>query len=274
MKLKTILLPTDFSANSLNAIKFAISVFHSKNTRFVLLNAYRITPISIEEYVDKIPDFAKESEKGLQKMLTVIKKTFPGKKINIGVLSKLGYPVEVISKISKREKADLAIMGTKGAGGVKEILMGSITADTIKNVPCPVLAVPEKAKLADIKTITLATDLKDINNPGVFDPLNWFLKEFGSDLVILHVKKKTKRFHEKIDTEKQMLNSVGLTPHSFYVIDESDAVTGIEDFIESRDIDLLAMVSRKHNLLERLFKKSVTKKLAMHTRIPLLILKT
>lgn len=270
--MKTILLPTDFSSNSINAINYAINMFGEKN-KYILLNAYRISPVSIEEYVSEIPDFAKESEKGLKKVLNKVKKEFSHKKLNIEIISRLGYPVEVLNKIVKRKKVDLTVMGTKGASGLKEILLGSITADAIKNLSCPILAVPEKAKYEPLKNIALAADLRNVRGEKLFIPLLSIVKNYAAEVVILHVQRNIARVTKNEKLEKIKLeNLFRKIPHSFNLIEESNAARGIENFIRSRNIDLLAMVSRKHNLVERLFSKSATKKLAMHTKIPLLAL--
>lgn len=272
--MKTILLPTDFSANSLNAVKYAFSIFGNEKMKFILLNAYRITPISIEEYVTEKPDFAKQSEKGLKKVLNSIEKNFPGKKFNIETISKLGYPVETMKKIVKRKKIDLTIMGTKGAHGLREVLIGSITSDAIKNLPCPILAVPEKAKFETMKNIAFAADLKSFTGKILLNPLFFIAKNFSSEISILHVQKKINQVSRIEKKQKSKLNSLfRKIPHSFNIVEESDAVRGIENFISSRDMDMIAMISRKHTLIERFFNKSVTKKIAMHMRIPLLALK-
>lgn len=269
---KTILLPTDFSANSLNAINYAISMFGDSKCRFILMNAYRISPISIEEYVSKVPDFAKESEEGLKKMVKRVTKKFPRKKLTIETISKLGYPIDVMKKIIKRKNVDLAVMGTKGASGLKEVLVGSITSDAVKNLPCPVLAVPEKARYEPLKNIALAADLKGINNKMLFDPLISIGKNFSSEILIFHIRKKTP-LTKKEKLEKSKLKRLfGAVPHAFHIIEETNAIRGIENFIKARDIDMVAMVSRKQKLLKKIFSKSATEKLAMHTKIPLLAL--
>lgn len=51
----------------------------------------------------------------------------------------------------KEQKIDLVVMGTKGASGVTEILIGSNTADVIEKCHCPVLAIPAES---DFKTPT------------------------------------------------------------------------------------------------------------------------
>lgn len=60
--------------------------------------------------------------------------------------------------------------------------------------------------------------------------------------------------------------------HGFYMIKDDEVDEGIEDFLEDHPSDLLAMVARKRNLFERIFKASHTRKMSYETEIPLLVL--
>jgi len=60
--------------------------------------------------------------------------------------------------------------------------------------------------------------------------------------------------------------------HSFKFIEDNDVEKGILKFVNDNNIDLLAVISRKRGFFERLFHKSISKKLAMHANVPILIL--
>jgi nucleotide-binding universal stress UspA family protein len=52
-----------------------------------------------------------------------------------------GEAYEVITKLSRKEKIDVIIMGSHGRTGLKRLLMGSVTEKVIGHAPCPVLVV-------------------------------------------------------------------------------------------------------------------------------------
>ena len=140
--MKTILLPTDFSENASNAMNYAAALFEHEACRFVLLNAYYATPPSIENlninYIEPIDKF---SEEQLSIQLHKFKSlshhphsTFEKSKI-------FGEIANVVEQAVEEVSADCIVMGTKGATGLTEILMGSNTFSVVRKVNCPVICV-------------------------------------------------------------------------------------------------------------------------------------
>lgn len=273
MKTKIILIPTDFSENAQNAINYAISMFNGEKPEYILLNSYRIIPVGAEEYLTDITDFEGISKQGLDQVMRTIKKNFPDKKLNIEVVSKLGYPVEAMDKIVKRKKVDMVVMGTKGASGLREVLIGSNTSDAIKTLTCPVLAVPEKSTFKKPRNIALAADFKNIDKEILLKPMVEIAKKYKAELLIVHVEQK-----EEIVNVDEALQGMKLhdlfrdIPHLFREVRDSDPAAGIENFIKTHTVDMLVSVARKHSFWEKFFNRSITGKLAMHTTVPLLAL--
>ena len=56
------------------------------------------------------------------------------------------------------------------------------------------------------------------------------------------------------------------------IITETDIIEGLSRYIATEKPDMLAMLSRKHTLFERLFTQSITNKLAFRSEIPLLVM--
>lgn len=275
MKKQTILIPTDFSDNAFNAIVYAISMFNGEKPDYILLNSYRITPIPPGEYIPEMADFGSISKEGLVQVLQKIKNAFPQKDLNIEVVSKLGYPVETMHKIVDRKKVDMVVMGTKGASGLREILIGSNTADAIKNLSCPVLAIPENSRFSPLKNIALAADFKSLDKELLLDPMVDIAKKYKSEILIVHVE-----LNGKTEKVEEVLQGIKLNeyfkniPHIFREVEDSNPAEGIEKFIKTHTVDMLVSVARKHSFWENFFKGSTTRKLAMHTTVPLLALQS
>lgn len=273
MNINTVIIPTDFSDNAQNAIRFALAMFGGENPAFVLLNAYRILPAGAEEQHTDITDFESISKQGLIQVSERIKKDFPGRKFTIEVVSKMGYPVEVIDKVVKRKKADLVVMGTKGASGLREILIGSNTADAIKTLSCPLLVVPGNARFKTPASIAFAADFKNIEKEVVLEPMVEIAKKFKSEVLVLHVGFDSQPINVEEAMQGMRLHEYlkGL-PHLFQEVRDANPAEGIETFINTHTVELLVLLARKHSFWERFFKTSVTGKLAMHTRVPMLAL--
>lgn len=273
MKNKTILIPTDFSENAQNAINYAISMFNGENPDYILLNAYRIIPVGAEEYLTDMADFEGLSKQGLEQSVRTIKKNFSHKRVNIEIVSKMGYPVEVMDKIVKRKNVDMVVMGTRGASGLREVLIGSNTADAIKTLTCPVLAVPGGSAFRPPKNIAFAADFKNFEREILLDPMLEIAEKFKAEILIVHVEHKGVPVN--VDEALQGLrlhDYFNNIPHLFREVEDSDPAEGIENFIKTHTVDLLVSVARRHSFWEKLFSGSTTEKLAMHTRVPMLAL--
>jgi nucleotide-binding universal stress UspA family protein len=73
----------------------------------------------------------------------------------------IGNPVDKIVEIAKKQEADLIVIGTRGQGGWKRLLLGSVSASVLHHAPCSVLLVNEKRGLHGSKGfehILLASD--------------------------------------------------------------------------------------------------------------------
>ena len=141
--MKNILLPTDFSENSWNAIKYAIHFFEKETCNFYLLYVNRLNNALINDspYIasgDVLEDVYTTSAKlELNKILKRILKEFSlNKRHRFYKLSDYNFFIESIRKHVEEKNIDCIVMGTKGASGLKKIIAGSNTGDVITKVKC------------------------------------------------------------------------------------------------------------------------------------------
>ena len=96
---------------------------------------------------------------------------------------------------------------------------------------------------------------------------------FNAKLYIINVEKEVEDI--EVDKAIQMMkieNAFDDIEHSHHLPVDNDLIHGINEFVADKEIDMIAMIPHKHNLLSRMFKESNTKKMAFHTSIPLLTL--
>ena len=158
--MKTIFVPTDFSDNADNALYFAIELAKKQNAKLVLIHAFQLPIVVAAVPYDIINneklELKKEAENNLKAQCLKIKHSG---NLTYEYILEEGPAVDVILKHAKEKKADIIIMGTKGASGLKAVLFGSITESVIEKTELPVLAIPNKTKFSTpIKTITFATN--------------------------------------------------------------------------------------------------------------------
>ncbi len=146
--MKKILLPTDFSDNSWNAIKYALQLYKNEKCTFTLLHTYTPVVYQVEFMQSSSPQFqvmqaVKEtSKRKLDALLEKIETEFSNPNHLFVKLLSFNTLSAEIDELCSANTVDLIIMGTKGASGIKEVLFGSNTVHVFKNAKCPVLAIP------------------------------------------------------------------------------------------------------------------------------------
>lgn len=272
--MKTVLLPTDFSPNASHAIQYAFTLFNKGQRKMILLNSYeppRPTGmlINIDDIVKKetLNDLREEKELQLAKL--------NGDAALLTTLAQRGALDEALEAAVKQENADLIVMGTKGASGLKEILVGSNTSKVIKSSIAPVLAVPEEAPNAAPKKIVLAADYERLEDLNCLQPLKDIAQASGASIMIVNVShKKDGETHFNPVIEKLSLNEFFKDiDHSYHFVESESVEKGLNDFILENGADMLAMIPGRNNFFDSIFHKSITNKMVLHTQIPLLALK-
>ena len=280
--MKNILFPTDFSDTSKNARKYAIEIAEKSGAKIHVINIYSVTifdpNMPAELLMSAYNEAEKNSKEELQKVCSDIhsdiEKQKLGHKVETDCISRQGLVVDEIASIVKEKNIDIIVMGTTGASGLKEIIIGSNTASVINSAPCPTLAIPDEAIYSDIRNIVFATDLDEAENHEL-KKLVEFAKVMGAKITLLHVRteKETETYQEKEKVFDMLKNKVGYDNMEFEMTESHDIFDGINHFVETHEIDALAMATHHRSLFGKIFHKSLTKKMAYNTKIPLLALR-
>ncbi len=275
--MKTVLLPTDFSENSYNAIGYAVQLFKETETRFYLLHTY-IPPVYQTSYLlqssaqfglgDAIRSDALQSIEALK---TRIEKEFKNPKHSFVTKVAFNNLVNQIKETQENEKADLVIMGTQGATGAKEILFGTKTTQVIRNVSCPIIAVPSKFKYTAPKFILFPTDYEVDYEEGQLQQLLEIGKMHGSGIDVIYVSSGYELSEDQL-RNKQKLHSILAPIHpNFNSLPDQGIIEAINQFQSKKEMDLLIMIRNKHTFFERLFIEPVIKQIGFHINIPFMV---
>lgn len=181
-----------------------------------------------------------------------------------------GFPIEeVINRLVKKFAVDMVVMGSKGATGLKRVLLGSNAVAVINNSVVPVVVIPENAAFAPLKRIVYATDMNSYRDETKTVAL--FARLFNAEVKILHVLRKDAT--KEIDAGSIVKELVELTSYekiTFEISRGEDITEAVDSFVSQTDADLLAMFTHHLDFYEKLFGRSVTRRLAFHSRVPLL----
>ncbi|MEQ8910349.1 MAG: universal stress protein [Vicingaceae bacterium] len=273
--MKKILIPTDFSQNAKKATDYALSLFTEKDIEVTLLNTFYI-PYSAHDVAYSINDVTYDNAKQLfEAEQKRIKRKFPDLKPTIKTDFSIGEVVNVVNSMERKEAYDLIVMGTKGASGLAEVFVGSRTSEMIRSVKTPVLAIPEDATFNPPKRILFAADEKLIDRKVDMDILKEIANKHHSTIDALYISDsdENKETIEKFIDYELNLNFVDI-PHELRMKRGDNVEKAIQEYTENYPIDLVAMITTKGNLFHNIFHKSVTKRVVMHTKMPLLVMHT
>jgi nucleotide-binding universal stress UspA family protein len=276
--MKNILIPTDFSMNSWNAIIYGLAYFKNTSCTFYLIHVTLYTyplngdaPIGSSLEIEET--LLNNATAELKKTVKKINNLFPNKKHSFHIISSYNFFIDAVKKVVKENNIDLIVMGTKGASGLTEMIIGSNTADLITQVKCPVLIVPENATYNVPEEIAFPTDYNIYYNPDILIEIIDLAKEHASAIRILHVAKKGDELTPFQNENKDLLNNFFANEkHSFHLVTNKKVALGIQCFIESRNIDIMVMIAKNINLFQRILFKPTVEDISYHTKIPFLVL--
>jgi len=272
---KTIVVATDFSKASKNAVNFAAQLAISTKSPLQLLHIY-LPPIAVAEGQVVLPslgELKKYNDAKLKRMSDGLTKKY-GKTLNIDFSSKCGMPQDEIPEYAMAKNGRLLLMGLQGAGDLAEIFIGSTTTSVLRKSKTPVITVGNGAKFKPFKKIVFASDYKENYSQNILEPLKTLAKEHKSEIDILHVFTKSGEIPsitEAIEGLKIENNFKGIK-HKFVATQNNNIVEGIYDYAKQHKADLIVMIPRKRNFFEKMFSKQNTKQLAFQSKIPLLSL--
>ncbi len=152
--------------------------------------------------------------------------------------------------------------------------MGSNTASIIQKVKIPLIAVPNDLKLNNDLKVAISTDLHNLKSAKVFDFPKELVKAFSGMFYIINVTEDLGKIDpvDFIDHAADVDELFTGFEHTFKFLEGVDYEREILEFITIHNIDLLVVVSRKRNFVNRLFHKSISKQLTMHSPVPILVL--
>lgn len=265
-----ILIPIDFSDCSINALRYGLSYAEKmeSNPEIIIAHGYHI-PVPAAEFsmslnATVLEEFKKDAEDKYSKLKQEIPEL---NKPEVTFDIKLAFVLDAILKCVEEEDPDLVIMGTKGSSGLNEVIFGSNTSGVIKASKVPVIAVPDTFKEGHISRITLAMDYKEVDNISTLDIIKRLSNQYNAPVDIVHIEVGDEESLNAVNNIAKFFEDID---HEFHVIDQDNITDGINEFLSKSNSDLLAMLPRKHNLFERLFSRSITTRMAHHTKVPLL----
>jgi nucleotide-binding universal stress UspA family protein len=271
--MKKILVPVDFSVPSLEAVKFAINIASKSKGEVklvhivelpVLYDSTLMPALSFEEvYYD---DMRKSSEKQFDKIKAKLKTD------NVKLRSSVAFgnfTAKLLGEIAT-SKADLVVMGTHGASGIREFIIGSNTEKIVRQSPVPVIVIKKAQKAEDIKDIVFAVSSTEEDEDLVQEikQLQDFFKA-QLHLVFINTPALFRRDSKTIPELKLFAKRFMLKNFTLNVFNDLNEEDGLKNFAEMKKAGLIAMATHGRRGLAHLMSGSVTEDVVNHIDCPI-----
>lgn len=277
--MKTILVPTDFSYCAENATDFAVHVAKLSKVEIIILHVFNIADKIYPDTVGVDSDYVDVMLNEVRSKLNKLKADIKTRKgVDVSVILYEGDVTKTILDAVHDNAVDLIVMGTTGASGAKEVVLGSETAKVIGKTKVPVMVVPVDYGWKKPEKILLATNHFE-QNADFLNALLELTTMFSAELKVVVFTELGERastvvehIFNALEYERMLKNWFNKDNITVREIPGNDFEESLEAYMMENDIDCLVMVTYKRNLWERLFHPSITKKMSYHTKIPLLVI--
>lgn len=277
---KRILLPTDYSKNALNAIRYALALYKDIRCDFYFLNAFYASGYSMDNLLVAEPEkryyeAAKfESQKGMERLLEVLCLHPENDKHNFHTVCTFNSLLVAVQEVLKAKDIDIIVMGTKGITDSSNAILGTNTVGIMEKITqCPAIAVPASFSFSPPREIVFPTDYKTPFKRKELDYMTEIAKMHSSSIRVVHMEKKEKLNTCQENNKALLTDMLEGIDHSFHTLTKVSVSKGLETFIEIRDSDMIAFLNRKHRFFSSLLSNPLIKEIGYDSTIPILALK-
>ncbi|PWJ55944.1 nucleotide-binding universal stress UspA family protein [Dyadobacter jejuensis] len=272
--MKQILIPIDFSENARKATVMAKQMADKTGASLTFLYAYvpYIGDLTTPASIPRMPTYQEEqaeARRSLSEYVTeALSEGFKAESVwaTDGIYSS-------ILRVAEEINADLIVVGRTGSGGFLDKLIGSSATRIALDAPCPVLVVPMEVSPQEVKKIVYATQL-DPSELDIATAVGSLSKSLEAELSLIKI---GGHGHDEPQEQVQIAQWAAAIdiPKEQVVVQSGNGEgveKGIDHYCKDSGADLLVVSTRKRDFLEQLlYNPSLTKKLVVHTHIPLLV---
>ncbi len=275
--MKKILVPIDFSDEAKYACKIAASIAKTNNSEIILLHMLD-SPSAVIDPLDsnnmKGGAQAIFYMKAIHKKFKKIKSLpfFDGLKVTEDV--KFHKAFDGVIEESKKYGVDLIVMGSQGATGLKEMLVGSNTEKVVRHSHIPVLVIKQDIENFELNDLVFASDFGAESKANFQKILN-FTAIFNIKLHLLFINTIHHFESTKVTIERleDYVSSFDINDYTTNIYNDTTIEEGILNFGKQINADAIAIYTHGRSGLSQLFSESISKELANHALRPVITFK-
>lgn len=286
----TILVPVDYSGYSTLACRYAAKIAKSSNSKLCLFHAFYSPAFDLIELTgglqtqqqlraDVTEQLIENENEDMRKYIESLQQ-FPEfesiQREDITFELKAGLAKDEILIMANNIIPEVVVMGTRGADKKTVSILGSITEVSIRKLNVPVLAIPEDYKFIGPQNLNRIVYLTDFDESDFVSikKLMRFTQFLNLSIHCIHIGPRKDKW--------EILKMEGLKDYfqkayhkesvECHVLDNKpDLLQALDKYVLENKINIISLTHRKRNLLDKILKPSVTKKIFYHTQIPLLV---
>lgn len=234
--MRKIILPTDFSENAYNALRFACQLFKYEKSEIILLNTYADKVYTDEnllskELIDELKAVTRaKAEMVLKEISSKVHDEFCNPRHSVRSIAAFGDLVDEVNSLVNSENADLVIMGTRGATNDRDLGFGSNTLLVLKYVQCPVLAIPANFNYQEPKNILFPTNFLIPYQKRELKIVGEIARDFKSIIHFLYLSKHkatSARQKDNLEFLKQQFYNIRLEEHQSDELQKEKAIENL-----------------------------------------------
>ncbi len=273
--MKKILVPTDFSPQAENALKVAAQIAKKHDCEIHLLHVLEIPQYTEDAYstYKDLPEAVFFMKLAHQKFERLKEQDYLQ---GLTVYENVEFHeiFKGVFQVCKKQNIDLIIMGSNGASGLREMLIGSNTEKVVRTSETPVLVIKNEHDTFKIEAFVFASDFKDESRVP-FEKAIALAQLFDAKIHLLLVntpnhfittfnaKARMKRFVESFDFSNYDIN----------IYNDTTIEKGIMSFSQSINADLIGMSTHGRQGLSHFFNGSISEDLVNHAKRPVITFK-
>lgn len=271
--MRPIVSPTDFSDLSINAVNYAADLACALGANLALLHVYSM-PVAFSEV--PYPAFnVEELAAQAENQIALLKKQLiqrTGDKIKIITETRQGSVVFEIEQYCSLIKPFAVVMGSEKGGPLERFLLGGRTISAISQLSWPLIIVPPKAEFRTIRKIAMACDFREVISSIPAKEIAGLVQQFQAEFHVLHVSNEAgDSYSDKtIEESAWFQDMLGDLHPKYHFVKSADIDNSINEYAEKNNLDLLIVVPKEHNLVDKIFHHSHSKRVALHTHVPVM----
>lgn len=275
--MKKIVVPTDFSENAFNALKYSAELFKYEKCEFYVIHAYADEVYENDVISDEVLQETKKavrnrSEKEVEGIIRKVEQEFSNPRHQFHGSSAFGLLIDEVNDLVDRENADLIVTSTRGKTNDRKITFGSNTLQIIKYVQCPVLSIPEDYTYAIPEKILFPTNYMLPYQRRELKLVGDLSRALNIEVHLLHVSRFPSETFRQRDNKLAIEEQLYDVEIEFHREKKMEKTKAILKAIDDMKIDLLVLVNSRHSYLENVLYHSTIDEIGLHPKIPFLVL--